>query len=134
MENNYPIGYIYLSIDPTNPSTYFGGTWSQVAQGRVLIGVGTGTDKDGASKTIAAKDSSGSYNIQKHTHTISSTPYLAHDYTTTGTAFEQKSSGYTKSSTVWAGTPVKRNSSDYGGGNSGNVAPYYGVYIWVRTA
>ena len=60
---NYPIGYIYISINSTNPSTYFGGTWEQIAGGRILIGVGTGTDVDGVTKTIAAQETGGSYRL-----------------------------------------------------------------------
>lgn len=35
----YPIGSIYMSIDATNPSTYFGGTWEQIRD-RFLLGCG----------------------------------------------------------------------------------------------
>lgn len=41
----FPIGAIYLTAGNTNPGTFLGGTWAQIAQGRTLIGVGTlGTD------------------------------------------------------------------------------------------
>ena len=44
-ENNsllevYPIGSIYLSVNSTNPAELFGGVWSPLDQGRVLIGAG----------------------------------------------------------------------------------------------
>ena len=53
----YPIGAIYLSIDSTNPTKLFGGTWQQIAQGRTLVGVDTSdidfniVEKTGGEKT-----------------------------------------------------------------------------------
>jgi microcystin-dependent protein len=37
----WPIGSVYISVNSTNPSTYFGGTWIKIAQGRTLVGEGT---------------------------------------------------------------------------------------------
>ena len=37
----FPLGAIYLTAGNTNPGTFLGGTWVQIAQGRTLIGVGT---------------------------------------------------------------------------------------------
>ena len=37
----YPVGSIYLSVNPTNPSSLFGGTWVAWGQGRVPIGIGS---------------------------------------------------------------------------------------------
>ena len=28
----FPIGYVYISVDSTNPSTYFGGTWQRLSK------------------------------------------------------------------------------------------------------
>lgn len=39
--NVFPVGAIYMSVTNVNPSTYFGGTWVQVAQGRAIIGAGS---------------------------------------------------------------------------------------------
>ena len=35
----YPIGSIFLSVNNTNPSQWFGGTWEQI-KGRFLLGQG----------------------------------------------------------------------------------------------
>lgn len=37
----YPIGAIYLSINPENPSNIFGGTWKLLAPGRTLVCIDT---------------------------------------------------------------------------------------------
>lgn len=54
-----PVGSIFVTQDATNPATTLGyGTWSQVAQGRVLVGVDPGdadfdvVGEQGGSKTI----------------------------------------------------------------------------------
>ena len=60
----YPVGSIYLSTNATNPTVLFGGTWEAYAQGRVLIGAGTGTDSRSERKTFAAGSTGGEYNHQ----------------------------------------------------------------------
>ncbi len=53
----YPVGSIYMSINPVNPATLFGGTWEAWGSGRVPIGVNTSdsdfntVEKTGGSKT-----------------------------------------------------------------------------------
>lgn len=36
----YPVGSIYISVNSTNPSTYFGGTWTAISD-RFLLGNGS---------------------------------------------------------------------------------------------
>ena len=38
--DSYPIGSIYMNVNPTDPATIFGGLWEQLPPGRVLIGQG----------------------------------------------------------------------------------------------
>lgn len=62
----YPIGSIYMSVNSTNPSALFGGTWEQFAQGRVLLGVGSNGETD----YTTAEQTGGSENsVASHTHT-----------------------------------------------------------------
>lgn len=66
----FPVGAIYLSATADNPGAFLGGTWSQVAAGRTLIGVGTlGSD------TYAAGDTGGE---ARHTLTTSEIPSHGH--------------------------------------------------------
>lgn len=37
----FPVGAIYITATLMNPGTFIGGTWIQIGQGRVLLGVGT---------------------------------------------------------------------------------------------
>lgn len=60
----YPVGSIYMSVNSSNPGSLFGGTWQAYAQGRVLIGAGTGTDSRSEKKTFAAGSTGGEYNHQ----------------------------------------------------------------------
>lgn len=38
MDDIYPVGSVYLSVNNANPATLFGGTWELIAGGRCLIG------------------------------------------------------------------------------------------------
>lgn len=37
----FPVGAVYITATNINPGTFLGGTWSQIAQGRTLIGAGS---------------------------------------------------------------------------------------------
>jgi len=54
----YPIGAIYISVDDTTPDTLFGGTWSAIGAGRVLVGIDAGdVDFDTVEEPGGAKTS-----------------------------------------------------------------------------
>lgn len=78
LDNVYPVGSIYMSTSPTNPHNLFGGTWEAYAQGRVLIGVGEGTDANGVKKTFNAGATGGEY---EHTLTVGEMPSHNHSAT-----------------------------------------------------
>lgn len=84
----YPIGSIYTSVINTNPSTYFGGTWSAFASGRTLVGVDAGqTEFDTIEETGGAK-----------THTLTSAEMPSHTHTQDSHNHTQNSHNHTQDS------------------------------------
>ena len=127
IDSIYPVGSIYISTVNTNPSTYFGGTWSAFAQGRTLIGVGTSDQAFSAGATGGAST---------HTLTINEIPAHSHDLT----AERWASSAFTASHTGWSaddygGSLGTRTTSLVGSGQAhNNLQPYIVTYMWQRTA
>lgn len=127
----YPIGIVIYTSSVTNPGTVWPSTtWTQVAKGRFIVGVGTDADQNGVSKSFAAGNNPGEY---VHTLTIPEMP--AHAHTTDEIAGYDDDEG--------GGNQYKANSSFNWGGTTGstggglphnNVLPSHGLYVWKRTA
>ncbi len=138
----YPIGAIYLSVDSTNPSKLFGGTWQQIAKGRTLVGVDTSQ-----TEFNTVKKTGGSKYLQKHSHTGKTetgyTNFLRQVGAVGTEAVANHAPGYSS-----GGYKDVTNTNNFCGGNhwhnfttnetgdgtSGNLQPYYTCYIWLRTA
>lgn len=117
----YPVGSVYVSVNATNPSALFGGTWEQIKD-RFLLSAGA-TYKAGATggeaTHILTVDE-----MPRHNHSIdnlnasgSTTPYM--------TVQAQEKKGYGGNvQTFFTG----------GGQAHNNMPPYIVVYIWQRTA
>lgn len=142
----YPTGSIISSSSATNPGNRLGGTWSQIAQGRMLIGAGSLTDANGVAWTITSGQTGGTYNhnhlygIQyshvngaSHIRNLHQSDIMGHyswkdpskvqsNFSDTGC----NSGGQRSDTTVWA---IYANTSP-----SDNAPPFYGVYFWKRTA
>lgn len=118
----HPINSIYISVDSTNPSTLFGGTWEAFATGRTLVGVDTSqTEFNTVEKT------GGSKQLQSHKHQLDGF-YLAGNRGGEHEVVHQ--SGGFWGSDNGAGSFTKNT----GGGDSGNLQPYITVYMWKRIA
>ena len=118
----YPVGSIYLSVNNTNPSKWFGGTWEQIAKGRTLVGVDTSQ-----SEFNTVKKTGGSKFMQKHYHNFKKTGRVLY-----------WDSGLPSYGGLTAGNSVQytwdTRTADSGEGNSENLQPYFTCYIWCRTA
>lgn len=76
----YPVGSIYISVDETSPSFYFGGEWEKI-EGKFLLG---------SSSSHAVGSTGGE---ESHTLTLDEIP--SHTHTFTGTAHTHTLNGHT---------------------------------------
>lgn len=69
LDDVYPVGSIYTSVNSTNPATLFGGTWEQL-QNRFLLGAGSSytNGATGGASTVSLTASQ----MPRHTHTQNS--------------------------------------------------------------
>lgn len=119
----YPIGAIYLTINETNPTALFGGTWVKI-ENAFLLGSGT--------RTVGTVGGS-----ETHVLTVNEMPSHTHGQTITA---KRSGSGSTyaswSSSNVYGGTDgERRNTLATGGGEPhNNMPPFFTVHMWRRTA
>lgn len=119
----HPVGSLYFSTDPTNPSQIFGGTWIAWGAGRVPVGVDTSqTEFNTVEKT------GGSKYLQEHRHNYLTTTLTYNDYIAGGDVVAIPKSSTNKAIYKISGAP------DVPCANSGNLQPYITCYIWKRTA
>lgn len=75
----WPVGSIYLSVTPTNPSEYWGGTWVALAKGYALWTADpeNATDVSSIGTTSAAESTGGTQlqttHLPSHTHKLMNT-------------------------------------------------------------
>lgn len=127
----YPIGKLYITETNENPSVTFGfGTWTAVAEGKLLCGVGTGTDINDVENTFTVGETGGEYN-----HTLITAEMPEHTHTVSGQnrAYRSAFASASSAGTGWANGST--TSSETGGGAAhNNMPPYEAYFIWKRTA
>ena len=74
LDNIYPVGSIYMSVNSTSPATLFGGTWQRIT-GRFLLAA---TDGGSSGASQAAGNTGGSPYLQAHTHSFTGSAH-SHD-------------------------------------------------------
>ena len=153
----YPVGSIYMSVNPTNPSTYFGGTWVAWGSGRVPVGINTAdsnfstVEKTGGASTVALTAAQmPSHSHDKGTLAVDSGGSHGHNLNLTKAGWGVDgasnkvvvdSTGYTALTnvgTAWAGYhghTISGSTASAGSGSShSNLQPYIVCYMWKRTA
>jgi hypothetical protein len=146
----YPVGSVYINATDTNPATRFTGTsWSKIADGRFIVGVGTGIDANTIPKSFGFGNNAGVYsasigasNIPSHFHYVANSDipsFFGSDLTTNNvvsqgvipgnvSTYNLRGTGSDasigKTSTVGLGTPEPIETTP----------PSYGLYIWQRIA
>ena len=115
----YPVGSIYISTEPTNPNSLFGGSWTQIKDKFLLT----------AGDTYTAGNTGGS---ATHTLTINEMPSHTHD----GTRHYQSTSSTTGYSTSWESQKYETIATGSTGGDQpfSIMPPYLVVYAWKRTS
>ena len=154
----YPVGSIYMSVNATNPSTYFGGTWVAWGAGRVPVGINTAdgnfntVEKTGGAATVVLTAAQ----MPAHTHgvgTLKEASAGAHTHNLKNQkaawgvdgagnrVMVDATSGYTaltNKATASAGAHTHTLSGPTASTGSGsahsNLQPYIVCYMWKRTA
>lgn len=121
----YPIGSIYLSVNTTNPSKWFGGTWEQIAKGRTLVGVDTSQTEFNTVKKIG-----GSKYLAKHSHYGIFGANGVERMGGWGTGTKHTGILNEMTDNAWE----QLHTGETGTGDSGNLQPYFTCYIWCRIA
>ncbi|CAM0000261.1 tail collar fiber protein [Vibrio phage D480] len=134
MLNMYPVGAIYMSVSSTSPATLFGGGWSRIANGRVLVSEGS---YDG--KTFSVRSQGGEYAV-----TLTESTMPTHKHAGWGEHYDGNGIGFGVAKQYGRNNPgsKKTDSDNYlyysepkGGSEAHpNIQPYYTVYMWERTS
>ena len=156
LDKTYPVGSIYMSVNSTDPSTLFGGTWERL-KGRFLIGAGTNTEINSNEEygnlghgdpNFLGGETGGEY---RHQLTITEMPEHNHD-TNDYAVVVNKNAVQIKSN--MGAKPVineeytnimpnikatknedgNRTGLTGGDGKHNNMPPYLAVFMWKRTA
>ena len=127
LDNVYPVGSIYMSVNSTNPKNLFGGTWEQI-QGRFLFGMNSSYPAGSTGGEITHKLTNAE--MPAHAHYMASGNAGASDTWTPDAGSYLVDSVTNDQHTWWAQIGM----NEAGGSEAhNNMPPYLSVYIWKRT-
>jgi len=146
VDKMYPVGSIYMTTTYSEASQVhdaIGGEWEKYAQGRTIIGDGTGTDSNGLVQTFANGSTGGEYThkltvaeMPNHSHDIYANSYagnlkivMQNDNSPDGpNSYGVQDSLHDNNRTAWALYAAAAG----GSGAHNNVEPYIVTYIYKR--
>ena len=152
----YPVGSIYMSVNNTNPSAFFGGTWVAWGSGRVPVGVNASdanfstVEKTGGASTVTlttaqmpshshakgtlAADSGGAH---KHNLSLTKSAWGVDNASNKVLVDSTTYTALTNKATASAGAhahTISGSTAAAGSGNAhSNLQPYITCYMWKRT-
>ena len=156
LDRTYPVGSIYMSVNDTEPSTLFGGTWERL-EGRFLIGAGTNmrtnTNESFGSLGVGEPEFANGERGGQYYHKLGIDEIPEHHHDTNNyTLVVNKNAVHIKSNmgakpvineeytNIVPNIMATKNddgnaTGDAGGGKAhSNMPPYLAVYMWKRTA
>lgn len=151
LDQVYPVGSIYMSINSTDPSTLFGGSWTRLKD-TFLLACGDTYSSDGdvatsqhGSATVTLTSAQSGLKAHGHgmAHNHNHRHNLGKNFSTgsgsvsayTVTSNRSTSTQYTGyDSTASSKTTTDNNTASNASEAHENMPPYMAVYMWKRTA
>ncbi len=127
LDNVYPVGSIYMSVNSTNPTNLFGGTWEQI-QGKFLFGMNSSYPAGSTGGEITHKLTANE--MPAHAHYMASGNSGGDGTWNPDAGYYLVDSVTTDKTTYWA--QIGMNNAG-GSAAHNNMPPYLSVYIWKRT-
>lgn len=127
LDNVYPVGSIYMSVNSTNPENLFGGTWEQI-QGKFLFGMNSSYPAGSTGGEITHKLTANE--MPAHAHYMASGNSGGDGTWNPDAGYYLVDSVTTDKTTYWA--QIGMNNAG-GSAAHNNMPPYLSVYIWKRT-
>lgn len=137
LDNIYPVGSIYMSVNNADPGTLFGGTWARIKD-RFLLSAGdtynAGTTGGEAEHTLSQSELPNIHGEARLGWTDSSAAGIMITETSGALSAANTTVNYARNNLA-SGTYKGKLVFDVGGGAAhNNLPPYLAVYMWQRTA
>jgi hypothetical protein len=145
----YPVGAIYMSVDPTSPASLFGGNWESL-KNRFLLGAGDTYDAEDEDGSETHKHDAGNLVAEISTHpnglsgmgdegvnAFLSLKKVTREYQGYRNVLIFSNAGVNNAVKEYSGNVVSPTYATQVSGEtaeSNNMPPYLAVYMWKRIA